>query len=123
MKRKLKMREREVLGVALREYEALATTTKKNLEALNLPNSKIHVDTAIGNIGIIRERLGTTGEEVEVQEDLRITVHDCLTLMFDKTEKLKNTQLKMTMGTSDAEDYEELVQGLQRAFAEQMALL
>lgn len=122
MKYQLKLREREIIGTATTLYETLATSTLKNLEALSLPTMAVSV--AIGNIEMIRERLGTTSdvsEDVELQNDLRMTVKDSLLYMESKVEKVKKDQLKLTIGTTDTEATAEEISELVAGFSEQMA--
>lgn len=118
MKRELRSRDRELLSVALNVYEALAKSVKSNLESLNLPT--MAVDTALGNVEVIRKRLGTTSSEVEIQEDLRITARDALDFMYNKAEAVKKSAQKLTMATDNAEEFEHEVSRLTSAFSEQM---
>jgi hypothetical protein len=120
MKRALQPRDRELLSVGLRIYEALANTTKSNLEALALPT--LHADTAIGNIEVIRKRLGTTSLEVEFENDLRVTTMDVLSLLANRVGKVKRDEEKLTIPTGDVDGTEKEVLSLQSAFAHQLTL-
>jgi hypothetical protein len=120
VKRALQPRDRQLLGVGLRIYETLAKRTKSDLEALALPS--LHVDTAIGNIGVIRERLATTSLEVEFQEDLRVTTMDVLSLLENRVVKVKHDEEKLTIPTSDVDRTEEEVSSLRSAFSHQLTL-
>ena len=120
VKIKLGTRERSLLGVALNKYDALAKGTQSNLASLNLP--ALHVDTARGNIEVIKDRLGQTSDEVEFQFDIRTTVQDCLAFALTKYTKAENAQTELLIGTSETEETMNEVRALQRKFADQTDL-
>jgi hypothetical protein len=118
MKLKMKPRERSLLSVALHKYDRLCQGTSANLTTLNLPN--MQVETARGNIEVIRERLDTADDDVELQHDLRLTVKDALAFALTKYQKVENDQTELLVGTSETEETMNEVRALQRKLADQM---
>lgn len=118
MIRAYSQRERALLGIALSLYEKLAETTKKNLAKLNLPD--LAVLTAIGNVEAIRTKMGTTGNEIEFTNDLRITAKDAIELTNQRAQKVKSDQEELLMGVTDADQYEYELKALRRAFSDQV---
>jgi hypothetical protein len=118
MIRAYSQRERALLGIALSLYEKLAKSTEKNLKKLNLPD--IHVLTAVGNVEAIRTKLGTTGNEIEFTNDLRITAKDAIELTNQRAQQIKSGQEELLMGVGDAEEYEYELKALRRAFSDQI---
>ena len=88
------------------------------IRKLNLPD--IHVLTAVGNIEAIRTKLGTTGNEIEFTNDLRMTAKDAIELANKAAERIKSGQEELLMGVTDAEQYEYELKALRRAFSDQV---
>jgi hypothetical protein len=118
MIRSYSQRERALLGIALTLYEKLGETTKKNLAKLNLPD--MAVLTALGNVEVIRTKMGTTGNEIEFTNDLRITAKDAIELTNQRAQKVKSGQEELLMEVHDAEQYEYELKALRRAFSDQV---
>lgn len=118
MKLKLKQRERSLLGIALHKYDRLCQGTSANLTTLNLPN--MQVETARGNVEVIKEKLGATADEVDLPHDLRCTVKDALAFALTKYQKVENDQTELLVATAETEQTMNEVRALQRKFADQL---
>lgn len=128
MKIRLKKRERALLGIALFKYDRLCQGTSANLTTLNLPN--MQVETARGNITVINEKLGTSGDdqtdlqhgaqELELQQDLVVTIRDALHFTLTKYEKMEKEQTELLVPLDRTEQTRDEVKALQRKFGEQL---
>jgi hypothetical protein len=121
MKRSFSQRERALLGIAITLYEKLGKTTQKNIEKLAL--QCMLLDVALGNIEAIRAKLGTTGDEIEFTDDLRVTARDAIELTYQRAEKVKEDQQELLIPVETTEEYEYELRALRRAFANQPDLL
>lgn len=121
MKRSFSQRERALLGIAIGLYEKLGKTTQKNIEKLAL--QCMLLDIALGNIEAIRTKLGTTGDEIEFTDDLRVTARDAIELTYQRAEKVKEDQQELLIPVETTEEYEYELRALRRAFANQPDLL
>lgn len=120
MKIKLAQREKALLVIGISVYEKLATSTKGNLDKLNL--STMAIDTTIGDVESLKTRLGAMSDEVELGESQRIAAADALSLMEAKVEKVKGGQEELLIPTEETEVVEGEVRKLNRRFSDQLDL-
>ena len=115
---KLKKREREILAAAMHVYEKLAKGVEKNLETLALPT--VAVQTALGNIEVIRNRMGETREEIEFTDDLRICAKDCLMLYQTRLGKVEGAQEELVSPTTEIQKTKAEAAALIRSLDDQL---
>lgn len=128
MKVRLKKRERSLLAIALFKYDRLCQGTSANLNTLNLPT--MAVETARGNITVINERLGTSGDdstdlqhnaqELELQHDLVVTIQDAIHFTLTKYEKMEKEQTELLIPLDRTDQTRDEMKALQRKFGEQL---
>jgi hypothetical protein len=111
-------RQRELMGVALKLYDALAKGTQANLTSLNLPT--MAVDTARAQNEAWKEKLATSANELEITDDLRIHAKDAINFVLNsKYNKAEKQQIELLIDTQSTETTINELKALRRKFATQ----
>jgi uncharacterized protein YPO0396 len=111
-------RQRELFGVALKLYDALAKGTQANLGSLNLPT--MHVDTARAQNEAWKEKLANTANELEITDDLRIHAKDAINFVLNsKYNKAEKQQIELLIDTQSTEQTINELKALRRKFSTQ----